>query len=124
MAALTLHILDVTSGKMAEGVLVQKRKIVDGEWEQLPDAETDASGQAVLSDTDGIETGGYYEVLVYLGAFFDQTGRDLPNIKLVDIVPLRFGLEPEIGAVDIHMSITPHGYNAAFATNTKVLKLA
>jgi len=123
MTALTIQILDVTSGKMAEGVLMQNRKIIDGDWQPLADASTNAGGRAILAENDTIKNGGYFEVLVFLGAFFDATGRDLPQIKLVDIVPLRFGLEPGIGAVDIHMSVTPHGYTVGFVTDTKRLTL-
>jgi len=123
MAALTIQVLDVTSGKLAEGVLVQNRKIVGGDWQQLPDATTNAGGQAVLCDGDEIKDGGYFEVLVFLGAFFDNTGRDLPRIKMVDIVPLRFGLEPGISTVGIQMSVTPHGYTTAFVAEPKRLTL-
>ena len=123
MTALTIEILDVTSGKMAEGVSIQVRKVVDGDWQQLPDVTTLPNGHAVLCGEGQINDGGYFEALVFLGAYFDATGRDLPQIKVVDIVPLRFGLEAGSGNIDIHMSITPHGYNAAFSTEPKRLNL-
>lgn len=124
MAELAIGIFDATSGKMAEGVSAQVRKIVDGDWQQLPDSTTKSNGQASLCEGSAIEDGGYFEVLVFLGAYFDQSGQDLPQIKLVDIVPLRFGVEPSEGNVDINMSITPHGYTIGFSTPAKILTLA
>ncbi len=116
MARLSIEILDAASGIMAEGVPLQVRKIVDGEWKALPEALTKNGGSAILGEAGDIDSGGYFEVLVFLGAYFDSQGHDLPQMKLVDIVPLRFGLEPDAGDVGIRISITPHGYNAGFVT--------
>lgn len=124
MTTLAINILDVASGSKAEGVTIQVRKIVDGDWHQLPDAVTHASGQAILCEDTDLEDGGYFEALIFLGAYFDQTSRDLPQIKLVDIVPLRFGIEQGSGNISIHMSITPHSYNAGFSTQSNPLVLA
>ncbi len=114
MATLGIEILDTASGQMAEAVPVQIRKIVKGEWKSLPEAITKKDGSAILAEDSDMSAGGYFEVLVFLGAYFDGQGHDLPQMKLVDIVPLRFGLEAEGGDVGIRMSITPHGYQAGF----------
>ena len=114
MATLSINVFDVASGKMAEGVSVQTRKIVDGEWVQLPDAETQSNGYAKLCEGADLSDGGYYETLIFLGAYFEKTGRDLPSVKLVDILPLRFGLEPATADVSINVSMTPHGYTTSF----------
>ncbi len=124
MATLTIEILDAASGIMAEDVQVQVRKIIDGDWQQLDDASTDLNGAATLLENDSIKDGGYFEVLVFLGGYFDKTGRDLPQIKMVDIIPLRFGIESAQSDIVLHISATPHGYSADFSTKIKRLNLA
>ncbi len=124
MATLAIEIMDTSSGKMAEDVQVQVRKIVDGEWHDLSEARTNSSGYAVLVEKADIKDGGYFEVLVFLGGYFDQTGRDLPQFKMVDIVPLRFGVEEAQSNITLRMATTPNSYSADFATETKRLTLA
>jgi len=123
MATLAIEILDTASGRMAEDVQVQVRKIVDGDWQPLEDAQTDAKGTAVLVKKADLKDGGYFEVLVFLGAYFDQSGRDLPQYKMVDIVPLRFGVESASRNITLRMAVTPNSYSADFATEIKRLNL-
>lgn len=116
MATLTIEVLDTASGIMAEDVAVQARKIVDGEWKDLIKSTTDNNGRAVIAGPDDIKDGGYFEILVFLGAYFDQTSRALPQFKIVDIVPLRFGVEPAQRNITLRISATPHSYSADFST--------
>ena len=123
MATLAIEIMDSASGKMAEDVLVQVRKINGGEWQDLTDAKTDSKGEAILAEAEDIKDGGYFEILVFLGAYFDQTGRVLPQYKMVDIVPLRFGVESAQSNITLRMSANPHSYSADFSTEIKRLNL-
>ena len=123
MAVLAIEIMDSASGKMAEDVLIQIRKIDGGEWQDLTDAKTDSNGEAILAEAEDIKDGGYFEILVFLGAYFDQTGRVLPQYKMVDIVPLRFGVESAQSNITLRMSANPHSYSADFSTEIKRLNL-
>ena len=123
MAFLAIEILDTSSGKMAEDVGVQVRKIVGDNWQDLAEAKTDKSGRAVLVETDSMSAGGYFEVLVFLGAYFDQAGFGLPQFKSVDIVPLRFGVESAQSNITLHFAANPYGYSTHFSTETKRLNL-
>jgi len=104
---------------MAESVEIQTRKIVNGEWQQLPDTKTTRDGQATLVAKVDLQDGGYFEVLVYLGKYFNQFELALPQIKLVDIVPLRFGIEDSSEDIKLLMSVSPHSYTAGFSTEIK-----
>lgn len=123
MASLAIEIMDTASGKMAEDVGVRVRKIINDEWQDLVELSTDNKGKAVLVDKDNIIDGGYFEVLVFLGAYFDQTGRNLPQYKMVDIVPLRFGVDAAQSDITLRMAATPHSYSADFSTKIKRLNL-
>ena len=124
MATLSINILDIASGRMAEGISVQIRKIVEGDWVQLPDAETQSDGHAKLCEGAVLSDGGYFETLVFLGAYFEHIGHDLPQLRLGGILPLRFGLEPADSDIAINLSITPHGYTAGFTTQESTAKQA
>lgn len=115
--------MDSASGKMAEDVIVQVRKIEGGDWKDLANAKTNGKGYAVLAESDDIKDGGYFEVLVFFGAYFDQTGRVLPQYKMVDFVPLRFGVESAQSKITLRMSASPHSYSADFSTEIKRLNL-
>ena len=123
MATLAIEIMDTASGKMAEDVVVQVRKIVGDDWQDLANDKTDSQGRAELAGSEEIKDGGYFEILVFLGAYFDQTGRTLPQYKMVDIVPLRFGVESAQSNITLRMSATPHSYSAEFSTEIKRLNL-
>ena len=123
MALLEIEILDTSSGKMAEDVDVHVRKIVDDNWQDLAELQTDKFGRAVLADADVIDSGGYFEVLVFLGAYFDQAGFALPQFKSVDIVPLRFGVDSADSNITLHVAANPYGYSTHYSTETKRLNL-
>ncbi len=123
MASLAIEIMDSASGKMAEDVEIRVRKNVNDEWQDLTEVRTGSKGHAVLVEKADIKDGGYFEVLVFLGAYFDQTGRNLPQHKMVDIVPLRFGVESAQSNITLRMAATPHSYSADFSTEIKRLNL-
>ena len=123
MASLAIEIMDSASGKMAEDVAVRVRKVVNDEWQELAEVKTNEKGQAVLVEKADIKDGGYFEVLVFLGAYFDQTGHSLPQFKMVDIVPLRFGVEAAQRSITLRVTATPHSYSADFSTEIKRLNL-
>lgn len=110
MASMAIKIIDSTSGGFAENVAIETRKIVDGNWDLVSEIRSDIDGCGVLASDDELQNGGYYEVTVFLGAYFDESGYPLPSMKFVDILPLRFGLEDaELDCV-IVLSVTPFGY--------------
>lgn len=123
MATLAIEILDAASGKMAEDVQVQVSKNVRDAWQELADAQTNSNGSATLCEDADIKDGGYFEVMVHLGSYFEQTGQDLPQYKMVDIVPLRFGIDSASSNITLRMSVTPHSYTADFATEIRRINL-
>ena len=123
MATLAIEILDAASGKMAEDVRVQVSKNINDAWQELAEAKTNSSGSATLCQDADIKAGGYFEVMVHLGGYFEQTNQDLPQYKMVDIVPLRFGIESASSNITLRMSVTPHSYTADFATKIKRINL-
>lgn len=123
MAALSIELFDKTSGKMAEDVEIQVRKVEDDGWKELAPASTDKNGKAILAAGKELTDGSYFEVLVFLGNYFDITGRMLPQYKMVDIVPLRFGIESASHDITLKIEASPYSYSANFSTQIKRLNL-
>ncbi len=111
MAIMAIKIIDSTSGGFAENVSVETRKIVDGSWESVSQTRTNLDGYVVMAEGDSLQTGGYYEVTAFLGAYFNECGYALPQMKFVDILPLRFGIEDANKDCKIILSVTPYGYS-------------
>jgi 5-hydroxyisourate hydrolase len=65
--SLSTHVLDATTGRPAEGVLVRVEEHVDGEWRTTAEERTNADGRiAALGDPGAgthrirFDTGGYF----------------------------------------------------------------
>ncbi len=110
MTQLSIKIIDSTSGGFAENVAIETRKIVDGGWELISESRTGLDGFVVLTEGESLQSGGYYEVTAFLGAYFNECGYPLPQMKFVDILPLRFGFEEAEKDHEIVLSVTPFGY--------------
>lgn len=110
MAEMAIKIIDSTNGGFAENVAVETRKIVDGNWELISEKRTNLDGYVVIANEKDLQSGGYYEVTAFLGAYFNECGYALPQMKFVDILPLRFGLEEAEESSEIVLSVTPFGY--------------
>lgn len=110
MSKITIRIVDSMSGLRAADVEIETRKIVEGDWALISQSETDKNGCAEIADAADVEGGGYFEVLLFLGAYFNKMSYPLPAFKFVDIVPLRFGVEPDQDDCEIVVAMSPHGY--------------
>ncbi len=57
---ITTHILDISRGKPASGVLVTlERRVADGSWMPVGHGETDNDGRLKTLTPDGVESGTY-----------------------------------------------------------------
>lgn len=60
MSGITTHILDISRGKPASGVLVTlEKRSSDGSWVPVGHGETDSDGRLKSLTTDSIESGTY-----------------------------------------------------------------
>ncbi len=110
MANMAIKIIDSTNGSFAGNVTVETRKIVDGSWQLISEMRTNLDGHTLLADDTSMQNGGYYEVTAFLGEYFNQSGYALPQMKFVDILSLRFGLDKFDDDCEIVLSVTPYGY--------------
>ena len=108
---LTLHVLDVYSGKPGANVKVDL-SVLEGEtYKLLKTVQTTVSGRPetpVLANDDCKV--GEYELLFHVADYYSGLGVKLPSLPFLNKVPVRFAIfEP--GAYHIPLLLTPWSYS-------------
>jgi|SRR5687768_9121182 len=109
MSAITTHVLDVSIGRPAAGVLVKlERRTPDGRWEQIGNQKTDSDGRA----RDLFSEGGALTALVHrltfdVGPYFKE--------RRVDAFYEEVSIAFIVGDVSQHyhvpLLLSPFGYS-------------
>lgn len=110
MAQLTLNFIDTARGVAIPNIDVEVQKIRDGSWQTLSEANSDVNGNVTISDSEG-DMSGYYEAIAHIGAYFLDAGYELPTLKFVDVLPIRFGIAEPDADTTITIAVTPYGYS-------------
>jgi len=112
MARLSTHVLDISQGVPAVGIAVDLHHVRDGERRLIVSTSTNEDGRtpAPLMSGDLIEPG-VYELTFHAGAYFRQTGIDLPAYPFLDTIVIRIGLENETGNYHVPLLLSPYGYS-------------
>lgn len=87
---LSIHVVDVASGKVAQGMAVRVRRQAG---ERVCAGRIAANG--LLDELVGRETcfvPGVYEVELEVAAFYREQGQVLPEVPFLDVLVYRFGL--------------------------------
>ncbi|WP_206453111.1 hydroxyisourate hydrolase [Aurantimonas marina] len=111
-ARLTTHVLDTSLGRPAAGIAVTLWRLgSDGGRQKVADAVTNSDGRcdAPLMAGDDFAVG-EYELVFAAGAYFDTTGRDLPEPKFLSDVVIRFGIADRTH-YHVPLLISPFGYS-------------
>ena len=75
MSAVTTHVLDLSTGRPAEGVaVVLERQEANGDWTALPERRTDAEGRVRDLLAPGALTAGIWRLSFGTGAYFAAQG--------------------------------------------------
>jgi 5-hydroxyisourate hydrolase len=109
---LTLHVLDVYSGKPAAKVRVNLSVLAGANYQHLKSVNTAASGrneQPLLAGQE-IKVGGY-ELLFYVADYYRGLEVKLPDPPFLDKVPVRFAISDATQAYHIPLLVTPWSYS-------------
>lgn len=109
---ITSHVLDVSSGRPADGVRIDLFRLEGGVAEMLRTGVTNTDGRLpgpILSGDDF--TKGTYELLFHVGDYFRGKGVELPEPAFLDQVPIRFGVANSTMHYHVPLLIAPWGYN-------------
>jgi 5-hydroxyisourate hydrolase len=112
MARLSTHVLDLTRGKPAQGVVVELHFLRIGARQHVITATTNADGRTTepLLSGDRIETGSY-ELTFHAGDFFRAQGVALTDPPFLDQVVIRFGVADPSGHYHVPLLLSPYSYS-------------
>lgn len=111
---LSTHVLDVVSGRPAQGVVVELRRLV-------PDAAPDLLAH-VLTNADGRTAGpllagdtllaGTYELTFHIGDYFrSRSTPDCADPPFLDQVPVRFTIADPSANYHVPLLVSPWSYS-------------
>ena len=111
MGKLSTHVLDITSGKPAAGVVVTLFRIDTTERTLLTQCVTNADGRcdAPLLQGDGLQAG-QYALVFEAGDYFAQRV-NLPEPRFIDQVTLAFGVANPDENYHVPLLVSPWAYS-------------
>ncbi len=114
MGRLSTHVLDVASGRPAQGVAVELHRIgPDGGSALVLRTSTNADGrtEAPLLAGDLFQAG-TYELIFAVGDYFRTHGAaGMPEPPFLDRVPIRFGIAEADGHYHVPLLVSPWSYS-------------
>jgi 5-hydroxyisourate hydrolase len=118
MGRLSTHVLDVSSGRPAGGVMVELRRLAPGgAVEPLVRTTTNEDGR---TDAPLLAGGdfrpGSYELVFHIGDYFraqETAGKtaELADPAFLDQVPIRFGIADPDGHYHVPLLVSPWSYS-------------
>ena len=113
MAGVTTHVLDVTSGRPAEGVRVEFYELVHGSERKLvADVTTNADGRTdkPLMSADQARAG-RFELIFHAGDYFRRRRAELADPPFLDVIPIRFGVADPQAHYHVPLLVSPWSYS-------------
>jgi hydroxyisourate hydrolase len=108
---LTCHVLDVARGAPASGVGITLSRLEGESHEVLVTTATNDDGRSdspLLSGDDLVP--GRYELAFAVGDHFAAAIPDVGAPPFLDVVPIHFGVAPDVGHLHIALLVTPWSY--------------
>jgi hydroxyisourate hydrolase len=113
LAGLTTHVLDVTSGRTADGVRVQLYELTGGSDRKLVvDVMTNADGRTDRPLMSASEArAGQFELIFHAGDYFRRERAKLADPPFLDIIPIRFGVADPQAHYHVPLLVSPWSYS-------------
>ena len=110
---LTTHVLDVSIGKPASGVLVELVRVgPTKEKEAIQSYYTNEDGRLNQPLLEGNNMKkGIYELHFYVGDYYRSRGAAAEDPSFLDCVPVRFGISEPASHYHVPLLISPGGYS-------------
>ena len=112
MGKLSTHVLDTAHGKPAADLRLELYEL-NGNFRQLVMAamtNQDGRTDALLLSPEAMHVG-TFELLFYVGDYFERLGLDLPNPKFLDVVPIRFSIFDKKQNYHVPLLVSPYSYS-------------
>jgi 5-hydroxyisourate hydrolase len=111
-AKLSTHVLDTTHGCPASGMKIELWSIQGEERTLVISARTNAEGrtETPLLAADEMNAG-QYEIVFFAGDYFAAKSANLPKIRFLDKIPIRFGIADAGASYHIPLLCSPWAYS-------------
>lgn len=112
MGKLSTHVLDTAHGKPAQGLKVELFEL-NGNFRQLvTTTRTNQDGRtdSLLLSPETMHVG-TFELVFYVGDYFENLGVKLPNPKFLDVVPICFGIFDKEQNYHVPLLVSPYSYS-------------
>lgn len=113
MPGISIHVVDVSRGIVAAGMLVELFAVHDQQQPRLiASATISKTGVLASPELDRSFEPGYYEALFHIADFYRRNGSSPPPaIPFLDVVSYRFGIADPEAHYHLPMKCTPWGYS-------------
>ncbi|KAB0468995.1 hydroxyisourate hydrolase [Ralstonia insidiosa] len=112
MPGISIHVVDVSRGVVAQGLAVRIERLAGNERVLLAAGRIGPTG--TLRELDALAAqcvAGVYEATFEVGDYYRQAGIALPATPFLETVPYRFGLDDVAQHYHLPFKMTPWGYS-------------
>jgi 5-hydroxyisourate hydrolase len=111
-AKLSTHVLDTAHGCPAAGMKIELWSLDGDERTLVVTAKTNAEGrtETPLLAADEM-VAGHYEILFFVGDYFAAKSANLPKIRFLDKIPVRFGIADAGASYHVPLLCSPWSYS-------------
>jgi 5-hydroxyisourate hydrolase len=108
---LTTHMLDIASGKPAEGVRIDFSVLEDGTYRLIRTVHTNADGRNAepLLTPETMKVG-QYQLVFHIAEYFTKLGTVLPNPPFIDKAVIQFGISDAASHYHVPLLASPWSY--------------
>ena len=108
---LTTHMLDVTSGKPAEGVVIDFSVLDSDKYQPIRTVHTNADGRNAepLLTAETMKVG-QYQLVFHIADYFRKLGTILPNPPFLDKAVIQFGIADATSHYHVPLLASPWSY--------------
>ena len=111
-AKLSTHVLDTAHGCPAAGMKIELWSFDGEERTLITTAKTNADGRTEIPLLDADEMkAGHYEIVFHVGDYFAAKSANLPKIRFLDKVPVRFGIADAGAGYHVPLLCSPWSYS-------------
>jgi len=111
MPGLSIHVVDVSRGIVAAGMLVEVYALVGGVRRPLAAGKISANGTLDDPVLGAMLAAGEYEAVFHVGGYYRAEQVALPAVPFLDVVVYRFGIADEAQHYHLPFKCTPWGYS-------------
>lgn len=109
---LTTHVLDTARGCPAEGMKIVLYRVSGNSHKKLAETETNADGRtdSPILPAEKFTTG-QYELVFFAGEYLERTGSTSGEVKFLDQIPIRFGMDDADLHYHVPLLLSAYGYS-------------